>query len=184
MKRMKKILAVILSVCMLVSLAPVAFAEQEIIVEVDGERLLFDVPPQIINDRTMVPMRAIFEKLGATITWDPEDRTVMALRGNEGVMVSIDSHLMVGKNVATNATFVRYLEAAPVIVDDRTLVPARAVSEALCCDVEWVASQRKVVITSGNVEQMTDDYYPYTDKMQVNLPTYTFVTGVEPMDVE
>ena len=72
---MKKAVCVILAVFMM-SL-PV-LADDVIKVTVDGEELTFDQNPVIINDRTMVPMRAIFEKLGASVSWDGETKTVTA----------------------------------------------------------------------------------------------------------
>ena len=55
-------------------------SDPDITVTLDGAILSFDVPPQIINERTMIPMRAIFEALGANIEWDDETQTITALR--------------------------------------------------------------------------------------------------------
>ena len=68
MKLLKKILCGVLSATMLITSAVIpVMAENDIQVKLDGNILSFDVPPQIINDRTMVPLRAIFEALGATV---------------------------------------------------------------------------------------------------------------------
>ena len=63
----KKITILLLVFCLSLSVFTKAAGDGEITVFIDGEQVLFDVPPQTINDRTMVPMRAIFEALGATV---------------------------------------------------------------------------------------------------------------------
>jgi len=58
----------------------------------EGKEVEFDVPPQIINGRTMLPVRAIFEALGATVKWDPEPQNITAEKWNDstqGIMVTI-----------------------------------------------------------------------------------------------
>ena len=76
MKLLKKILCGVLSATMLITSAVIpVMAENDIQVKLDGKTLSFDVPPQIINDRTMVPLRAIFEALGATVDWNQETKT-------------------------------------------------------------------------------------------------------------
>lgn len=72
-------LILILSVSMF---APILSSAEinEITVSIDGEIIDFDVEPQIINGRTMVPMRAIFETLGATVLWDEETETITSNR--------------------------------------------------------------------------------------------------------
>ncbi|MBQ7792847.1 MAG: copper amine oxidase N-terminal domain-containing protein [Clostridia bacterium] len=143
---MKRFLAVVLSLCMLVSLAPAAFAQEDITVSVNGTNVVFDVPPQIIGDRTMVPMRAIFETLGCEVTWNGADRSILATRGDERVAMQIENTVMTGPNGAIT------LDVPPQIVDDRTLVPVRAISESLGCDVAWDGENRHVTV-SGNEEK-------------------------------
>ena len=55
-------------------------ADNEIKVMLNSVQLSFDVPPQIINDRTMVPMRKIFEALGATVLWHDDTKEVVATK--------------------------------------------------------------------------------------------------------
>ena len=72
MIRKKKITAFLLAAFMCISLMP-AMAEEQISVLLDGRSVAFDVLPAMINDRTMVPVRAIFEALGAEVDWDDEN---------------------------------------------------------------------------------------------------------------
>lgn len=101
-----------------------------------------DVPAQIINDRTMVPLRAIFEALDATVEWDGDTRTITGKKGDTTVVMVVDNtEMKVNDEVKT-------LDTPAQIVNDRTLVPARAISEALGADVQWDGATRTVTITA------------------------------------
>lgn len=144
MKLLKKILCGLLSATMLITSAAIpVMAENDIQVKLDGKTLSFDVPPQIINDRTMVPLRAIFEALGATVDWNQETKTVTSTKGDTTIKLTIDSNTMyVNDNTVT-------LDSPACVVDDRTLVPVRAISEAYDTVVNWYGDTRTVVITSS-----------------------------------
>ena len=76
---MKRIVSFIMAfVFVLVFMGNIAVMAEEkmIYVTVDGEAVKFDVLPQIINDRTMVPVRAISEAFGCTVNWDNDTKTV------------------------------------------------------------------------------------------------------------
>ena len=143
---MKRIIA--LCVVLLVLFPTACFAE-DIPVYLNGQKLEFDVPPQIMNDRTMVPMRKIFETLGATVEWVPEARLIFATREATCVLLQIDVPAMAIKNFDTNQEEKVILDTAPVIVDSRTLVPLRAISEAYGLTVEWNDVERAVYITDN-----------------------------------
>lgn len=77
---MKKCLVFLLA--MMILMCPLsALASNEVAVKINGEDIEFDVPAQIINDRTMLPMRKIFEVLSATVEWFGETQVIMATRG-------------------------------------------------------------------------------------------------------
>ena len=121
---------------------PGAAAPDGISVTLNGETLSFDTEPMLINDRTMVPMRKIFESLGATVDWDESTQTVTAKRGGTVIRLKIDSERMtVGGNE-------KILDAPAQLVGDRTLVPVRAISESLGAEVEWDDATRTVIITN------------------------------------
>ena len=175
---MKKIIAAILCLVCFMLPAPV-FAEDTlpITVEINHRPVNFDVPPQIINDRTMVPMRAVFEMFGMSVEWNGETRTITASQNDKVIKMQIDSHVMLVSSEA------RYLDVPPTIVQDRTLVPVRAISEALGCKVDWDGETRKVTITA-NYPNRTNKYYPNTYMTYIKIPTYTSVVGVEPNSTE
>jgi len=108
----------------------------------DGRMLEFDVQPRIIDNRTMVPMRVIFEELGANVEWDGTTRTITATSSDLVVRTTVGNRVIdVNGNRIT-------MDVAPVIVDGRTLVPVRFVSEAFGANVEWDANTRTVYIFS------------------------------------
>ena len=147
--RVKLLLTVVL-IAALISCQSLVFADSEISVILDGEQLQFDVQPQLINDRTMVPMRAIFEALGCSVDWVEENQLIIAVKGELIISMMIDKVNMPVQNVVTGEGKIVKLDSPPVIVDDRTLVPVRAVSEALGADVDWVEDTNTVIITSDN----------------------------------
>ena len=137
---MKKIISVILITLMLLTMT--ASANGEISVFVNGNKLSFDVPPQTVNDRTMVPLRAIFESLGATVEWFEETRTVKATLGDKVISLTLDSNLMyVNESTVT-------LDAPAFETGGRTLVPVRAISEAFGATVGWEEETKTVSITT------------------------------------
>lgn len=145
---MKKI-AILLAVCL--TLCPLsALAANDVAVQINGTPLEFDVPAQIINDRTMVPMRKIFETFGFVVQWIESSRTIISINNNIIIAMGIDSTVMNVTNLAEapekqNVTYT--LDSPPVIVGDRTLVPVRAIAESLGKDVNWDDLTRTVLIT-------------------------------------
>lgn len=140
---MKKIIGILLVLCLL---APCicTFAENDIAVVIDGNTIEFDQPPIIENDRTLVPMRAIFEALGCRVDYYDygESKTVAARKGTKTVFFEIGSDEMY-----INSETIK-IDVPAKIVNSRTLVPLRAVSEAFDAAVEWVEDDRTVIIES------------------------------------
>ncbi len=94
-----------------------------------------DQSPVIINDRTFVPMRAVFEALGCQVGWEGDTKTVTVNKdGVEVTLVIGNSTMQVNKNGQVSSVA---LDAAPVIINGRTLLPLRAPAEAFGYSVEW-----------------------------------------------
>ena len=146
MTRTKKIISLIITALLLLTLSVNTYAADEISVYVDNTKVKFDVPPQIIGGRTMVPLRAIFESLGATVNWDASTRTITAYNITTVVKATIDSNIISVNYVD------KTMDVAPMIINDRTLVPARFVAEAFGCNVDWNGNTKTVTITSAPVD--------------------------------
>lgn len=157
-KTIKRIISAILACVTAFSIVP-AMAEDDITVTVDGKKLEFDVPPVIQNDRVLVPFRAIFEAYGMEVTWSEDSQRIDALRVVGSVYTSLS--LTIGsdkmkKSVADSnpenpvrPDGIEYidLDAPAVIINDRTFIPLRAVSEALGgVSVDWDGDTRTVTI--------------------------------------
>jgi hypothetical protein len=112
-------------------------------VEVNGRPLSFRVPPTRASGRTMVPLRGIFESLGAQVNWDADTSTITATKGATDVQLSI------GDPRATVNGRTVLLDAPAMILNGSTLVPLRFVSEALGADVKWFEATQTVSITTG-----------------------------------
>lgn len=110
---------------------------------INGDKLAFDQQPITVNYRTMVPVRAIFEKLGAKVEWDQAAQTVRAEKGTDFIT------LKVGVNTATKNGVSIPLDVSPTMVNYRTLVPVRFVSEALGAKVDWDEAARTVNIVTN-----------------------------------
>ena len=128
-------------------IAETAPAQKEIDVIVNGKALEMDVAPVIVNDRTMVPMRAIFEALGARVNWIDTDRLIVATEGDTIIIMQIENEKMIIDKAVEGEKKTVILDSVPFIMNDRTLVPARAVSEALEANVAWDADTRTVTVT-------------------------------------
>lgn len=135
-------------------------AGSEISVYVDGEKLAFDQPPIAQNGRVLVPFRAIFEKLGATVEWYPEQQGVAAQKGDILIVMQLGKNVL-AKSVGGGEGVMYELDVAPIALNGRTLVPVRAVSESFNCDVQWDGANNRVIITTGSQPTASDENRVY-----------------------
>ena len=146
---MKKLLAGLLAVSMIGS-ASMAFAAdtEKITVKVNGEEVKTDVAPVMENDRILLPMRAIFETLGCNVSYRVTDgmQIVSACHGDKQIMLEI------GKSEISINGETKPLDVAAKIENDRTLVPVRAVSEAMDADVSWNGETNTAEVTTKQGE--------------------------------
>jgi hypothetical protein len=169
---MKKILSILmLSFTLLLSFSMVAFAG-DISVNVNGQPLAFQEKPIVKNGRTLVPMREIFEILGAELNWDAGTKTITAKKDGTEIKMQIGSKdITIGNETKT-------LDVEPQIINGRTMVPVRAISEALGTKVVYnEKNQIIVVITPGKETDLTkkankylanhDIYNNYKDSIAV-----------------
>ncbi len=111
---------------------------------VNGQQLEFKVAPVVVEGRTLVPLRAIFESLGAQVSWNDATRTVTATKN--GVEIA----LPVGQAQATRNGQPVTLDVPATIVQGSTMVPARFVSESLGAAVSWDGNTRSVIIQANS----------------------------------
>ena len=142
MRLKSRLLSLFLVVAMLLGSTPIPTIGSEIIrVTIDGVPLSLDVPPVVMSGRTLVPLRAIFEALGASVTWDDAAQRIAGARGSRTIV------LYLGRNVAYIDGAAVTLDVAPTAVRGRTMVPARFVAESLGATVSWNETKLTVEIT-------------------------------------
>ncbi len=119
-------------------------------IKLDGSDIVSDSPPVIVDGRTLVPARALFEAMGGAVDWDGASREVTVTVGDVTVKLKIDSRKAYINGVETT------LDVPAGIIGSRTMIPVRFVSEAAGCEVSWDGKNRIVnIITPVNEEDFT-----------------------------
>lgn len=144
-----------------------AFAEESISVQVNGEPLVFDVAPikrpvyddsnNYVGDRVMIPLRAVGEALNCDVHWVEDNEGIVLYRKNTLTLLWVgkeDAFHLEGYAVAKHS----FMDVPPTVIDDRTLVPVRAVSELLGSTVDWIDETNTVTIQCdlGELEDNKD----------------------------
>lgn len=144
------------------------FADDGIKVMLNGNQIQFDVQPQIINNRTLVPMRAIFESLGATVTWNETLKSVDATLGKKTITIftTVPTAISYGK--------VYTLDVTPIIINGRTMIPLRFVSEALGANVNWNDEKRQVDINTTTAIGSRENPIPSKNNEVIPFQAYSF----------
>ena len=170
---MKKLVSLIAAAAMVSAVSGAAMAaDNNPAVYVDGREIFFDDQAAVIkDDRTLVPARGVFEAMGATVDWDAEARQVKVTNADESAMVrlTIDNAemkvydlsglfaaLLSGQDFHAPETVVT-LDVPAQIMNDRTMVPLRAISEAFGADVDWNGEVYCVDIMSKDAPSTPDN---------------------------
>ncbi|MDR2183190.1 MAG: copper amine oxidase N-terminal domain-containing protein [Clostridiales bacterium] len=119
----------------------------DIRVSVDGVVLELDVPPIIVDGRTLGPFRAIGEALGAEVDWDNDNQIATLSKDGVSASMTIDSNVV---TITESCGTQRHeeIDVPALIYDGRTLVPVRWFAEFFRADVEWDGDERMVIIFS------------------------------------
>ncbi len=148
---MKKILSIALASILALSSAVPALAN-DITVIVNGEKIEFaDQEPIIKNDRVLVPLRGVLEEMGIEVSWNEFSESIYAERGLAYALFNVGSGTLITDSGEVT------LDAAPEIINDRTMVPLRAIAEAFDADVEWDGETYTVTVTDSNMVTSVDE---------------------------
>ncbi len=133
------------------------YADEQIKIFIDGEQLMTEDTPFLSNGRTLVPFRAIFEKLNFEVSWVAEGKQINAERRKDKkrircniqtienkMIVMLDDYVTESNGFVNVSSF----DVPPQIVSGKTYIPLRAVSEALGCDVDWNGNTKTITITA------------------------------------
>ena len=154
----KKCILLMLMLTMIFSVSAVSMFAQNNVSGDDGikvlineEKIEFDTEPMLVSSRTFVPMRKIFETLGASVEWDGNTQKVTAVKGNTTITLQIDNVLATvdGKTVE--------LDAAPFIVEGRTLVPLRLLHNLLVLKSVGMKTSTVSIVLKTETSTSDDD---------------------------
>ncbi len=135
------------AVAVVLFFATSVFAYPSIKVFVDGQAVSFDQAPVIIDDRTLVPMRAIFQALGSEVSWYEPTKTVTSTKDGDTFV------LVIGQTgLYKNGQLVYTMDVPARIMNGRTMVPVRAIAEAFDAEVGWDPAGYVINIFSGEDE--------------------------------
>jgi len=123
-------------------LASMSYAEGETKIVIDNETISPDTAPMIIDGRTLVPIRAVAEKLGYTVEWDDETQTV-TMTGKHKLSFAIDNKTAVKNGVEFE------IDVPAMLYNSRTYLPLRAVTEAMDATVDWSEEENTVFVKSA-----------------------------------
>ena len=153
MKSVKKLQGMFFALVLaMVVLIPVAVRASEISVTIDGLIVDFEgQPPVIVESRTLVPVRGVFEMLDFYVSWDNDTRAAILTRSDYTVIIAIDSYIFTTNGVNYS------LDVPAQIIGGRTMLPIRAVLESVGYSLDWDGANNTVLISRANriVEAVT-----------------------------
>lgn len=160
---MKRFGLICICLFLLFALVPGA-ALAQLPVEVDGERVQFNDQEPFIDSssRALVPLRAVLEKMGASVSWDSGENAAVITRDNTRVVFTLDSNLYTldGEPLA--------MDTAPVAVNNRICLPIRYAAEALGAFVRWNSSSGSIEVWVNEIppiiEETMDEIEPWSNQ--------------------
>lgn len=172
---MKKIINFILMLTILTTVLNVSvLASSNITVMVDNNPVNFtDAHPFIENNRTMVPVRAIAEAMGANVEWNGETSTVTLTKDSYSSILKIGEYKITISN--KNETVVKNMDTKAIVINGRTFIPARFVGYGLGYDVEW----KDPVVYYTFINKQTTDFDKEVDPNAKYPNKHPYKPGVE-----
>lgn len=172
---MKKSFAVgVATAALLTTCSTAALAAPSVVV--DSQSLALDQPPVIVNSRTLVPMRAIFEALGCEVSWYTDTQAVVAQKDLQSISLTVGDDTLYLNNKKIK------LDVPAQIVNGHTMVPLRAISEALHATVAWDADTETVIVQGagqGVYSYQTESYTKNENNISLDMayPQFTVTSS-------
>lgn len=115
----------------------------------DEERSIDDdgTVPIIVNERTLLPVRAVVEAMGGSVEWNEDLRTVTLTKNEDTIKLTIDSEIALLNSEEKN------LDTAPTIINDRTMLPIRFIAESFGFNVEWNEKTQEITILQAEANK-------------------------------
>lgn len=155
---MKNLTTILLTATAILTAIPVSAEEYTAArLNINGEEIVCDQPPIIINSRTMVPVRVVGETLGAEVEWNSTTKTATFKNDTVTATIGIGESSVLYQTEAGNGEY--SLDTPAEIINSRTLVPIRAISEVFGYPVEWDGATKTVIITTITDEELEEQIY-------------------------
>ena len=149
------------------------YSAQKIHITIDSKPIEnFNMEPVIIEGRTLVPIRDIFEEMDAEILWNEQNKEATIKKDNNTVTFKIDSNEAIKNNVD-----IIKLDVPAKIINDYTMVPIRAISDSIGYSVDWDNNIRTVIIETP-INQIKEDT-TVTTQVSTELSTETTTSNIE-----
>ena len=162
---MKKKIAILLS-CVCIAFPALTYAQSNIQVKLDGSYVKFSgQEPTVINNRTMVPLRGIFENLGYSIEWDANTKTATLNKDNKSISIQTGADSFSVNGVG------KKLDVPAQILNGSLMLPLRAICEAAGLSVVWDSNSKTVVMT--NIAQVTNISTDSKEDIKKYLDSYS-----------
>lgn len=133
MKKAKKIVIFIATVILATT---TAFAST-IKINVNGNEVKSVVAPKVVNGTTLVPIRLVSEEMGAIVEWNAKDKSILVRKGEMALYMQIGYRILEVYNSTTGEDKIINLSVAPQQINGVTMVPLRAISEGLGCEITY-----------------------------------------------
>ena len=146
---MRKFISILLSLLLILNTLTTVFAVGTAItlqvdsntINIGSRSVTIDTAPVIIDGRTLIPVRGVSEAMGGNVNCNNDTKTVTITLGSNKVEMTIDSKTAYFNNKA------QILDVAPVVLNGRTMLPARFIAESFGFDVNWDNDTKTISIT-------------------------------------
>lgn len=148
------------------------------VMTVNGDPLEIDqgrgTAPVVVNDRTLVPIRAVIEAMGGAVHWEQDTQNIIIALGENVIMLTI------GNRTAYVNSEAKTLDTPPAILNDRTLLPIRFISESLGYQVDWNEAEQLITINKGSEQQNEPvSYFDLSQGRNAKAPVVALNSGYD-----
>ncbi len=160
-KKLISVFVLLLS-CIFFNALFVNAAETSVVLQIDNSTMTvngaekavdegYDTKPVIVDGRTLLPVRAVIEEFGGNVNWNSDTKEVNLTHNGNEIVLTINS-----TQASLNGA-VQNLDTAPVIINNRTMLPIRFIAESFGFDVEWNQNNKTITITKNDENKSTSE---------------------------
>ncbi len=111
----------------------------------------YDTKPVIVDGRTLLPVRAVIENFDGNVNWNNDTKEVILTHNENEIVLTINStQALLNDKVQT-------LDTAPIIINNRTMLPIRFIAESFGFNIEWNENNKTIIITENDTSENTSE---------------------------